>query len=68
MNDKMKTAIDMIAQGYNVEVVIDILDIDPEELFDILSEMLGNDKRVYVTQTIEHFHSDMLGHFVMDLN
>ena len=53
MNDKMKTAIDMIAQGYNVEVVIDILDIDPEELFDILSEMLGDDKRVYVTQTIE---------------
>ena len=69
MKNKKETALKMIAAGYSVEEVMDIVGLEPEELYDILTEVLDSTSRVVkLTGTFEHFDSVLAGHFEMNIN
>jgi len=69
-NKQLKTAIDMIAQGYDLELVLDISGVDPDLLFDVLTDMLGEEPQqsVKVVQTLQHFDSKEIGMFKVNVN
>ena len=65
----IQKALSMIAQGYSVELVMDILNLAPEELYDILIQVVEQEsKPVKVTQTLEEFRSDSIGTFLVNIN
>ena len=72
MSNQLKTAIDMIAQGYDLELVLNITGVDPEALMDILVNMIGEEihstAQVTVVQTLQHFNSDSIGLFKVNIN
>lgn len=70
MNKQLKTAIDMIAQGYDLHLVLDISGVDPDLLMDTLVSMLAEPEyvEVKVVQTLQHFNSDSVGMFKVNMN
>ena len=69
MNKQLKAAIDMIAQGYDLNLVLNITQVDPELLMDVLTSMLGDEQAsVTVVQTLQHFDSKEIGMFKVNVN
>lgn len=71
MNEQLKTAIDMIAQGYDINLVLDVTGVCPDLLLDVLASMLGEEPQsvsVTVTQTLQHFDSKSIGLFKVNVN
>ena len=70
MNKQLKTAIDMIAQGYDLHLVLDISGVDPDLLMDVLVSMLAEPEyvEVKVVEIMQHFHSDSVGMFKVNMN
>ena len=66
MENKTHKALEMIASGYSVETVMDILGLEPEELRDILEDMIG--QPVDVTWATQFFYSIMIGEFEVNVN
>ena len=60
-------ALEMIAAGYDVEMVMSITGFDPEELFEILNEVLGEGERIKVTLITQQFYTQ-IGVIEMNLN
>lgn len=67
MNKQLKTAIDMIVQGYDLNLVLDISGVEPELLMDALSSMLEGES-VKVVEVIQHFNSESIGMFRINMN
>ena len=67
MNKQLKTAIDMIVQGYDLNLVLDISGVEPELLMDALSSMLEGES-VKVVEVIQHFNSESIGIFRVNMN
>jgi hypothetical protein len=63
-------AIEMIAAGHKLEAVIDITGVDPELLYDVLTSMLGEEQviEVKLVETLQHFHSETVGIFKVNMN
>lgn len=70
MNKQLKTAIDMIAQGYDLHLVLDISGVDPDLLMDVLVSMLAEPEHieVKVVETLQQFNSDSIGMFRVNMN
>lgn len=70
MNKQLKTAIDMIAQGYDLHLVLDISGVDPDLLMDVLVSMLAEPEYVEmkVVETLQQFNSDSIGMFRVNMN
>lgn len=71
MNKQLKTAIDMIAQGYDINLVIDVTGVCPDILLDVLASMLSEEPQpvsVTVVQTLQHFDSKSIGLFKVNVN
>lgn len=71
MNNQLKTAIDMIAQGYDLNLVLNITGVEPEVLMDALVSMLGDGlepETMQVVQVLQHFNSDTIGLFKVNMN
>lgn len=70
MNKQLKTAIDMIAQGYDLHLVLDISGVDPDLLMDVLVSMLAEPEyvEVKVVETLQHFNSNSVGMFRVNMN
>mgnify|MGYP003337349274 CR=1 FL=1 len=69
MKNKTQQALEMIASGYTVELVMDILNLEPEELYDILLQTMEPvSEPVKVTQTLEEFRSYSIGTFLVNCN
>ncbi len=74
MKNKAHTALQMIAAGHPVETVMNIVGLEPEELMDILNEVLGVEpelepKKVHIVECVlETIESDMLGEFDINVN
>lgn len=66
MKDKTQRALEMIASGYPVETVMNILNLEPEELRDILEDMLG--QPINVTWATQFFASESIGEFEVNVN
>lgn len=71
MNEQLKTALDMIAQGYDLDLVLDITGVEPDVLMDVLVNMLGAEmepETMKVVQVLQHFNSDTIGLFKVNMN
>jgi len=70
MNKQLRMAIEMIAAGHKLEAVIDITGVDPELLYDVLTSMLGEEQviEVKLVETLQHFHSEAVGVFKVNMN
>tara|TARA_R110000868_G_scaffold354399_1_gene615688 strand:+ start:771 stop:971 length:201 start_codon:yes stop_codon:yes gene_type:complete len=66
MENKTHKALEMIASGYSVETVMDILGLEPEELRDILEDMIG--QPIDVTWATQFFASESIGEFEVNVN
>lgn len=56
MKDKHRTAIEMIAAGYPVEVVMSITGLEPEELMDVLNQFMeGSVQKIRATIVTQTF-------------
>jgi hypothetical protein len=67
MNKQLRNAIEMIAAGYSVEVVLDITGVEPELLLDVLSSMT-EPQTANVVEVTEHFNTEAIGRFVVNVN
>jgi hypothetical protein len=69
-NKQLRNAIDMIAQGYDLHLVLDITGVDPDLLLDVLTDMLGDEPQqsVKVVETLQHFNSESIGMFKVNIN
>jgi hypothetical protein len=74
MKNKAHTALQMIAAGHPVETVMNIVGLEPDELLEILNEVLGLEpelepKKVHIVECVlETIESDMLGEFEVNAN
>lgn len=70
MNKQLKMALDMIAAGHCIEAVIDITGVSPELLYDVLTSMLGEETmiEVKVVEILQHFDSEAIGMFRVNMN
>jgi len=84
MKNKAHTALQMIAAGHPVETVMDIVGLEPDELLEILNEVLPDElletlnevlgvepepKKVHIEECVlETIESDMLGEFDLNVN
>jgi hypothetical protein len=74
MKNKTRTALQMIAAGHPVETVMDIVGLEPDELLEILNEVLGLEqelepKKVHIVECVlETIESEMLGEFDLNVN
>ena len=74
MKNKTHTALQMIAAGHPVETVMDIMGLEPDELLEILNEVLGVEpelepKKVHIVECVlETIESEMLGEFDLNVN
>ena len=69
-NKQLRNAIDMIAQGYDLHLVLDISGVDPDLLMDVLVSMLAEPEyvEVKVVEIMQHFNSDSVGMFKVNMN
>jgi len=64
MKNKTHTALEMIAKGHPVEMVMEIVGLDPEEMLEIL---MGN--KVHIIEfVLQEIKSEMLGTFGVSMN
>jgi hypothetical protein len=64
MKNKTHTALEMIAKGHPVEMVMEIVGLDPEEMLEIL---MGN--KVHIIEfVLQEIKSEMLGTFDVSMN
>ena len=74
MKDKTLTALQMIAAGHPVETVMNIVGLEPDELLEIINEVLGVEpelepKKVHIVECVlETIESEMLGEFDLNVN
>jgi hypothetical protein len=72
MKNKAHTALQMIAAGHPVETVMNIVGLEPDELLEILNEVLGPElepKKVHIVECVlETIESEMLGEFDLNVN
>ena len=74
MKNKTHTALQMIAAGHPVETVMDIMGLEPDELLEILNEVLGVEpelepKKVHIVECVlETIESEILGEFDLNVN
>jgi hypothetical protein len=74
MKNKAHTALQMIAAGHPVETVMNIVGLEPDELLEILNEVLGVEpelepKKVHIVECVlETIESEMLGEFDLNVN
>jgi len=74
MKNKAHTALQMIAAGHPVETVMNIVGLEPDELLEILNEVLGLEpelepKKVHIVECVlETIESEMLGEFDLNVN
>jgi hypothetical protein len=74
MKNKAHTALQMIAAGHPVETVMNIVGLEPDELLEILNEVLGVEpglepKKVHIVECVlETIESEMLGEFDLNCN
>ena len=74
MKNKAHTALQMIAAGHPVETVMNIVGLEPDELLEILNEVLGvepglEQKKVHIVECVlETIESEMLGEFDLNCN
>ena len=71
MKNKKEQALLMIAGGYTVEQVMDILDISPFELMEALEEEMGTHSKLVSVKVVEakqHFYSEYVGSFSVNMN
>jgi hypothetical protein len=63
-------ALEMIAEGYPVEIVMDILGLEPDELLDIINEEIGDvPGKVHVVECVlQVMESEILGEFDVNVN
>jgi len=69
-NKQLRNAIDMIAQGYDLHLVLNVTGVDPDLLLDALTDMLGEEPlaTVMVVQVLQHFDSESIGQFRVSMN
>ena len=66
MKNKTQQALDMIISGYSLEVVMDVLGLEKEDLYNILDDILGDHMDcIWITQT---FNLRSIGTFDMNVN
>ena len=65
MKNKTHTALEMIAEGHPVEMVMEIVGLDPEEMLEILNKVLEVHIIEFVLQEIK---SNILGTFNVSMN
>lgn len=64
MKNKTHTALEMIAKGHPVEMVMEIVGLDPEEMLEILME-----NKVHIIEfVLQEIKSEMLGTFDVSMN
>jgi hypothetical protein len=64
MKNKTHTALEMIAKGHPVEMVMEIVGLDPEEMLEILME-----NKVHIIEfVLQEIKSEMLGTFDVSIN
>ena len=74
MKNKSHTALQMIAAGHPVETVMNITGLEPEELLEILNEVLGVEPELeprkdhIVECVLEVLESEMLGTIEVNVN
>ena len=70
MKNKTHTALEMIAAGHSVEMVMDITGLEPDEMLEILNGVLGEEPRkVHVVECVlQVMESEMLGEFDVNVN
>lgn len=74
MKNKTHTALQMIAAGHSVETVMNIVGLEPDELLEILNEVLGVEpelepRKVHIVECIlEVLESEMLGTIEVNVN
>jgi hypothetical protein len=70
MKNKTHTALQMILAGHPVETVMNIVGLEPDELLEILNEVLGVEpKKVHIVECVlETIESEMLGEFEVNAN
>jgi hypothetical protein len=74
MKNKAHTALQMIAAGHPVETVMNIVGLEPDELLEILNEVLGLEpelepKKVHIVECVlETIESEILGEFDLNVN
>ena len=74
MKNKTHTAFEMIAKGHPVEMVMEIVGLDPEEMLEILNGALGEEpelelRKVHVVECVlQVMESEMLGEFDINVN
>jgi hypothetical protein len=74
MKNKAHTALQMIAAGHPVETVMNIVGLEPDELLEILNEVLGVEpelepKKVHIVECVlETIESEILGEFDLNVN
>lgn len=61
MKNKTHTALEMIAKGHPVEMVMEIVGLDPEEMLEILNKVL-------IEFVLQEIKSNMLGTFNVSMN
>lgn len=65
MKNAAQTALEMIAAGHSVEMVMEIVGLEPDEMLEILNEVLEVHVIEFVLQEIK---SNMLGTFDVSMN
>lgn len=69
-NKKIQLALQMIAAGQDIELVMNITGFTPEQMYIILTEVVDEMNKIEIrtTMVVEEFTSSSLGKFVMNLN
>ena len=70
MKSKAHTALKMIAEGYSVELVMDVLNLEPDDLLEILDGAIEEKPgKVHVVEfVLQEIESEMLGDFDVCVN
>lgn len=70
MKNKTHTALEMIAKGHPVEMVMEIVGLEPDEMLEILKKVLGEEPgKVHIIEFIlQEIKSEMLGNFDVCVN
>ena len=65
-----KTALEMIAAGHSVEMIMDVLDLEPDELLEIIDGVLEEKpgKTHAVEFVLQEIESEILGEFDVCVN
>ena len=67
MKNKTHTALEMIADGHSVEIVMDVLGIEPDEMLEILNKVLGI--KVFAVECVSQVvESKLIDRFEINMN